>query len=216
MGGLRSLFATEGVLVFSAFSGQVGVAGQCVGLGLVSIERLVREEPPLRAVLLFLMLSWFLVLCRMSSSSPALRSLSEDRTAAVLWGCELGVNSQSCVVKEDDDFLEHLVLLRTISLGADARDELHVVAVESKNTYGDHKPVPIASLRVSVLPMISLKGLEFVPPVTFMLQCGTGPVYLSGQHVTLEDVPRCKAHEEELVDMDEGDEDDARAARDGE
>lgn len=41
-----------------------------------------------------------------------------------------------------------------ISLGADARDELHVVAVESKNTYGDHKPVPIASLRVSVLPMV--------------------------------------------------------------
>ncbi|XP_048783935.1 nucleoplasmin-like [Lagopus muta] len=165
---------------------------------------------------LFLARAWFLVLCRMSSSSPALRSLSEDRTAAVLWGCELGVNSQSCMVKEDDDFLEHLVLLKTISLGADARDELHVVAVESKNTYGDHKPVPIASLRVSVLPMISLKGLEFVPPVTFMLQCGTGPVYLSGQHVTLEDVPRCKAHEEELLDMDGGDEDDARAARDGE
>jgi len=33
---------------------------------------------------------------------------------------------------------------------------------------------------------ISLKGLEFVPPVTFMLQCGTGPVYLSGQHITCE------------------------------
>uniref|UniRef100_A0A8C2TX13 Nucleoplasmin ATPase-like n=1 Tax=Coturnix japonica TaxID=93934 RepID=A0A8C2TX13_COTJA len=126
-------------------------------------------------------------------------------------GCELGVNSRSCMVKEDDDFLEHLVLLRTISLGADARDELHVVAVESKNTYGDHKPVPIASLRVSVLPMISLKGLEFVPPVTFMLQCGTGPVYLSGQHVTLEDVPMCK----ELLDTDGGDEDSARAEQDG-
>uniref|UniRef100_A0A8C9L399 Nucleoplasmin core domain-containing protein n=1 Tax=Pavo cristatus TaxID=9049 RepID=A0A8C9L399_PAVCR len=168
-------------------------------------------------------------------------------------GCELGLNSRSCVVKEDDDFLEHLVLLRTVSLGADARDELHVVAVESKNTYGDHKPVPIASLRVSVLPMISLKGLEFVPPVTFMLQCGTGPVYLSGQHVTCESqlgygagwqqgwscsgfvtasalgmgspalqgapkpgyVPRCEAHEEELLDADGGDEDNARAARDG-
>ncbi|XP_040507396.1 nucleoplasmin-like isoform X1 [Gallus gallus] len=119
--------------------------------------------------------SWFLVLCRMSSSSPALRSLSEDRTAAVLWGCELGVNSRSCVVKEDDDFLEHLVLLRTISL----------------------------------------KGLEFVPPVTFMLQCGTGPVYLSGQHITLEDVPRCEAHEEELLDAGGGDENNARAAQDG-
>ncbi|OXB62746.1 hypothetical protein ASZ78_010813 [Callipepla squamata] len=142
-------------------------------------------------------------------------SQSEDRTAAVLWGCELGANSRSCVVKEDDDFLEHLVLLRTISLGSDAEDELHVVAVDSKNTYGDHKPVPIASLRVSVLPMISLKGLEFVPPVTFMLQCGAGPVYLSGQYITLEDVSRYKTHEEELSDADGGDEDDARAAQDG-
>lgn len=143
-----------------------------------------------------------------------------------------------------------------VSLGAGARDELHVVAVESKNTYGGCKPVPIASLRGSVLPMvragrggstlratqprwglhrgiqavlgafwlclqtsllcpnelgqrftlcwgwaggalsfflffffffqINLKGLEFVPPVTFVLECGAGPVYLSGQHVTRE------------------------------
>lgn len=41
-----------------------------------------------------------------------------------------------------------------VSLGAGARDELHVVAVESKNTYGGCKPVPIASLRGSVLPMV--------------------------------------------------------------
>uniref|UniRef100_A0A8C8AC53 Nucleoplasmin core domain-containing protein n=1 Tax=Otus sunia TaxID=257818 RepID=A0A8C8AC53_9STRI len=103
-------------------------------------------------------------------------------------GCQLTMGTRSCVVKEDDDFLEHLVLLRTICLGADARDELHVVAVDSRNTYGDLKPVPIAALRSSVLPMvrISLKGLELVPPVTFMLECGAGPVYLSGQHVTRE------------------------------
>uniref|UniRef100_A0A8C2TUQ4 Nucleoplasmin ATPase-like n=1 Tax=Coturnix japonica TaxID=93934 RepID=A0A8C2TUQ4_COTJA len=121
-------------------------------------------------------------------SRVRLRSAGGVRPRGRRGGCELGVNSRSCMVKEDDDFLEHLVLLRTISLGADARDELHVVAVESKNTYGDHKPVPIASLRVSVLPMVS-KGDDltwFVPPVTFMLQCGTGPVYLSGQHVTCE------------------------------
>uniref|UniRef100_A0A8B9HYC0 Nucleoplasmin core domain-containing protein n=1 Tax=Anser brachyrhynchus TaxID=132585 RepID=A0A8B9HYC0_9AVES len=103
-------------------------------------------------------------------------------------GCELGMGTRRCVLQEDDDCLEHLVLLRTVSLGAGARDELHVVAVESKNTYGGCKPVPIASLRGSVLPMvrISLKGLEFVPPVTFVLECGAGPVYLSGQHVTRE------------------------------
>ncbi|NXC39221.1 NPM protein, partial [Penelope pileata] len=63
---------------------------------------------------------------------------------------------------------------------------------------------------------ISLKGLDFVPPITFMLQCGAGPVYLSGHHVILEHDPRYKAPEEELSDEDEGDEDDARAAQDGE
>uniref|UniRef100_A0A8C0ASA9 Nucleoplasmin core domain-containing protein n=1 Tax=Buteo japonicus TaxID=224669 RepID=A0A8C0ASA9_9AVES len=100
--------------------------------------------------------------------------------------CQLNTGTRTCVVKEDDDLLEHLVLLKTICLGAEARDELHVVAVDSKNTYGDHKPVPIAALRTSVLPMISLKGLELVPPITFMLKCGAGPVYLSGQHITRE------------------------------
>ncbi|XP_019326975.1 PREDICTED: nucleoplasmin ATPase [Aptenodytes forsteri] len=148
----------------------------------------------------------------MSSSSPFSRLLSEERPVAALWGCQLNTGTRSCVVQEDDDFLEHLVLLRTICLGAEARDELHVVAVDSKNTYGDHKPVPIAALRTSVLPMISLKGLELVPPVTFVLKCGAGPVYLSGQHVTLEDDAKYETHEEELLEEDIGDEDDARAS----
>ena len=46
--------------MFSAFSGQVGAAGPCVGLGLGYIETLAQEEPPPWAVLLFSMLSlWF-------------------------------------------------------------------------------------------------------------------------------------------------------------
>ncbi|CAM9767802.1 unnamed protein product [Bubo scandiacus] len=148
----------------------------------------------------------------MSSSSRFSRLLSEERPVAALWGCQLTTGTRSCVVKEDDDFLEHLVLLRTICLGADARDELHVVAVDSKNTYGDHKPVPIAALRSSVLPMISLKGLELVPPVTFVLECGAGPVYLSGQHVTLEDDAVPEPHKEELSEEEAGDEDNGGAA----
>ncbi|NXH23958.1 NUPL protein, partial [Myiagra hebetior] len=55
---------------------------------------------------------------------------------------------------------------------------------------------------------ISLKGLELVPPVTFVLQCGAGPVYLSGQHITLEDDAMSEAHEEELSEEDVGDEED--------
>ncbi|XP_068277384.1 nucleoplasmin-like [Nyctibius grandis] len=149
---------------------------------------------------------------RMSSSSPFSRLLSEETPVAALWGCQLNTGSRSCVVKEEDDFLEHLLLLRTICLGADAGDELHVVAVDSKNTYGEHKPVPIAALRTSVLPMISLKGLELVPPVTFVLKCGAGPVYLSGQQVTLEDDAKSEAHEKELSEEDVGDEDDDGAS----
>ncbi|XP_039943752.1 nucleoplasmin-like isoform X1 [Hirundo rustica] len=148
----------------------------------------------------------------MNSSFYLSRSLSEERPVAVLWGCQLGTGARSCVVKEDDDLLEHLVLLRTICLGADARDELHVVAVDSKNASGERKPVPIAALRSSLLPMISLKGLELVPPVTFVLQCGAGPVYLSGQRVTLEDDAVPEAHEEELSEEDAADEDDDGAS----
>ncbi|XP_006134108.2 nucleoplasmin-like isoform X2 [Pelodiscus sinensis] len=123
-------------------------------------------------------------------SSPRLLSRTgseEEKPVAVLWGCELSTSNRRCVVMEDDDFLEHLVLLKTICLSAEAKDEPHVVAVASKNTCGDNRPVPIASLRLSVLPMISLDGFEFVPPVAFELKSGTGPVYLNGQHLILED-----------------------------
>ncbi|NXG37470.1 NPM protein, partial [Dromaius novaehollandiae] len=63
---------------------------------------------------------------------------------------------------------------------------------------------------------ISLKGLEFVPPVTFVLQSGAGPVYLHGQHLSLEDDARSEAIEDALSEEDAADEDDAGAARDAE
>ncbi|XP_066495772.1 nucleoplasmin-like [Tiliqua scincoides] len=113
---------------------------------------------------------------------------SEDRPVTVLWGCELNSGIRSCVVKEEDDLLEHLVYLKTMSLGEGATDELHVVAAESKNMASAPKPVPIASLRHSILPMVSLDGFEFIPPVTFILKSGSGPVYLNGQHLILEDL----------------------------
>ncbi|XP_074795998.1 nucleoplasmin-like [Natator depressus] len=130
----------------------------------------------------------------MSSSLLLLSPRSEEeKPVAVLWGCELNTSTRRCVVMEEDDFLEHLVLLKTICLSAEAEDEPHVVAVASKNTYGGNRPVPIASLRLSVLPMISLDGFEFIPPVAFELKSGTGPVYLNGQHLILEDDAKYEA-----------------------
>ncbi|KAM7153963.1 nucleoplasmin-like [Macrochelys suwanniensis] len=134
-----------------------------------------------------------------------------------LIGCELNTSTRRCVVMEEDDLLEHLVLLKTICLSAEAKDEPHVVAVASKNTYGDNRPVPIASLRLSVLPMISLDGFEFIPPVAFELKSGTGPVYLNGQHLILEDDEEYEARggwlaEESLSSSAVVEEDTARSA----
>lgn len=47
-------------------------------------------------------------------------------------------------------------MLLQVSLGSDAKDELHVVAVESRNMSNVHKPVSIATLERSVLPMVTL------------------------------------------------------------
>ncbi|XP_062995558.1 nucleoplasmin-like [Elgaria multicarinata webbii] len=121
-------------------------------------------------------------------NSHSSNSLSlEEKPVAVLWGCELNNTTRRCVVKEEDDLLEHLVYLRTVSLGEDADDSPHVVAVESKNMASIPKPVPIATLRRSVLPMVSLDSFELTPPVSFILKSGNGPVYLNGQHLILED-----------------------------
>ncbi|XP_027514922.1 nucleoplasmin-like [Corapipo altera] len=134
----------------------------------------------------------------MDTLLPFSRLLPEERPVAELWGCQLGMGAQSCVVKEGNDFLEHLVLLRMIGLGVDARDKLHVVAVDSKNASEERRPLPIATLWSSVLPMISPKALELVPPFTVVLQCGAGPVYLNRQCITLEDDASSEAKEEEF------------------
>ncbi|MBN3280502.1 ADB4C protein, partial [Polyodon spathula] len=56
-----------------------------------------------------------------------------------------------------------------ICLGAEAKDELHVVEVEAKITHND-RPVPIASLRPSVLPMVRVEFL-FRAPSDFTTHC---------------------------------------------
>ncbi|XP_054854034.1 nucleoplasmin-like, partial [Eublepharis macularius] len=120
-------------------------------------------------------------------NSPVIeREYQTEIDCPSLQGCELNSGTRRCVVKVEDNLLEHIVFLKSVSLGEEAEDELHVVAVESKNMTSVYKPVPIASLRLSVLPMVSLGNFEFTPPVAFVLKSGTGPVYLVGQHLILE------------------------------
>ncbi|XP_060107039.1 nucleoplasmin-like [Heteronotia binoei] len=112
--------------------------------------------------------------------------LSEEEPVVGLWGCELNSSMRKCVVKEEDNLKEQIVYLKSVSLGEEAEDELHVVAVESKDMSSVCKPLPVASLQRSVLPMVSLGNFELTPPVAFVLKSGTGPIYLVGQHLILE------------------------------
>ncbi|XP_043938418.1 nucleoplasmin-like isoform X2 [Protopterus annectens] len=115
----------------------------------------------------------------------------------VLWGCELTASNRRFAFEVPEDYREHQLSLRTICLGAEAGDELNVVAVESMYTH-NAKPVIIASLRSSVLPMVSIYGIDLLPPATFMLISGSGPVYISGQHLILEE-----EMEEEYIPINE-------------
>ncbi|XP_066568649.1 nucleoplasmin-2a isoform X4 [Amia ocellicauda] len=106
-------------------------------------------------------------------------------TVCVLWGCELSSSQRTFVFEVDDDFLEHQLFVRTICLSAEASDQLHVVEVEAKITQNS-RPVPIATLRPTVQPMVSFYGFELLPPLSFNLRSGDGPVFISGQHVMLD------------------------------
>uniref|UniRef100_A0A8C7DVZ4 Alkylated DNA repair protein AlkB homologue 8 N-terminal domain-containing protein n=1 Tax=Naja naja TaxID=35670 RepID=A0A8C7DVZ4_NAJNA len=74
------------------------------------------------------------------------------------------------------------ILPRWICLGENAKDEFHVVEIVPPKSSIISTPVHIATLKLSILPMVT--GLDLTPPITFRLKSGSGPVYLAGQHVT--------------------------------
>ncbi|KAM6431694.1 nucleoplasmin-like isoform 1-T2 [Liasis olivaceus] len=140
------------------------------------------------------------------NSLPSSSASTERDLISLFWGCELNDTTPRCEVKEEDDLLEHLVYLRTVTLGEDADDETHVLAVESRNMASVPEPVPIVSLKHSVLPMVCLDGFELLPPVSFFLKSGTGPIYLNGQHLILEDDSDYEPTEDDIPDDVDADE----------
>ncbi|XP_072487063.1 nucleophosmin isoform X4 [Notamacropus eugenii] len=114
-------------------------------------------------------------------------------------GCELKAD-KDYHFKVDNDENEHQLSLRTVSLGAGAKDELHIVEAEALNYEGNPIKVTLASLKMSVQPTVSLGGFEITPPVVLRLKCGSGPVHVSGQHlVALEE--DAESDDEEEDDM---------------
>ncbi|NXM65398.1 NPM protein, partial [Serilophus lunatus] len=115
-------------------------------------------------------------------------------------GCELKADKEY-QFKVDDEENEHQLSLRTasiVTLGAGAKDELHVVEAEALDYEGNPTKVVLASLKMSVQPTVSLGGFEITPPVVLRLKCGSGPVYVSGQHlVALEEEPESDEEEDD-------------------
>ncbi|XP_069815576.1 nucleoplasmin-like [Dendropsophus ebraccatus] len=116
-----------------------------------------------------------------SFSLSTIYSAASATQVCEVWGCELSSSCRRFVYEAEADHRVHLLGLWTICLG-DTEDETHVIAVESEQTQG--QPVTMASLHPSLLPMVNVHGMEITLPVTFLLTSGSGPVYISGQHVT--------------------------------
>ncbi|XP_020342399.1 nucleoplasmin-like isoform X2 [Oncorhynchus kisutch] len=111
-------------------------------------------------------------------------SPSVSDTVCVLWGCELNDTQRKAVFEIAEDLLEHQFFIRTMCLSAEASKEMHVVEVQDR--VGECcKPVPIATLHPMCQPMVSFSGFELIPPVIFNLRSGQGPLFISGQHLTL-------------------------------
>uniref|UniRef100_A0A2K6KV87 Nucleophosmin n=1 Tax=Rhinopithecus bieti TaxID=61621 RepID=A0A2K6KV87_RHIBE len=127
--------------------------------------------------------------------------MSPLRTQNYLVSCELKADKDDHF-KVDNDENEHQLSLRTVSLGAGAKDELHIVEAEAMNYAGSPIKVTLATLKMSVQPTVSLGGFEITPPVVLRLKCGSGPVHISGQHlVAVEEDAESEDEEKEDVKL---------------
>ena len=99
-----------------------------------------------------------------------------------LFSCELKAD-RDYPFKVDNDENEHQLSLRTVSLGAGAKDGLHIVEAEVMDYEGGPTKVTLATLKMSIQPIVSLGGFEIIQPVVLQLKCGSEPVHISEQLV---------------------------------
>ncbi|XP_041088089.1 uncharacterized protein LOC121302297 [Polyodon spathula] len=146
--------------------------------------------------------------CRGAVSSKTMTSNTSkmEKPLSLIWGCELNDKNKTATFVSDDTKYQHQLALRTICLGAEAKDEFNVVEIVPGEGEGaDAKPVPLATLKSSVMPTVTISGIELPPQVTFRLKAGSGPVYISAQHILEEDLSFDEedGEEEEDEEVDE-------------
>ncbi|XP_027954791.1 nucleoplasmin-3 isoform X1 [Eumetopias jubatus] len=123
------------------------------------------------------------------------------------FGCELSCHTRSFTFKvEEEDDSEHVLALTMLCLTEGAKDECNVVEVVARNHDHQEIAVPVANLKLSCQPMLSLDDFQLQPPVTFRLKSGSGPVRITGRHqiVTISnDVSEQEESEEEGSEQEE-------------
>ncbi|KAM6221048.1 nucleoplasmin-2 [Rhynchocyon petersi] len=127
----------------------------------------------------------------------------------MLWGCELNQERRVRAFKPQvEDKPNCKLLLSTICLGEKAKEEMNLVEILPAWYQTNRKtPITIASLQASILPMVSIIGLELSPPVIFQLRAGSGPVFISGQE-SYDSSELSWEEEEEEEEEEQGDDDD--------
>ncbi|XP_052040765.1 nucleoplasmin-3 [Apodemus sylvaticus] len=99
------------------------------------------------------------------------------------FGCELSGHTRSFTFKvEQEEDTEHVLALNMLCLTEGAKDECNVVEVVARDHDHQEIAVPVANLRLSCQPMLSLDDFQLQPPVTFRLKSGSGPVRITGRH----------------------------------
>uniref|UniRef100_A0A8C5LKQ2 Nucleophosmin n=1 Tax=Jaculus jaculus TaxID=51337 RepID=A0A8C5LKQ2_JACJA len=118
-----------------------------------------------------------------------------------LFSCELKAY-KDYHFKVDNDENEHQLSLRIVRLRAGTKDELHIIEAEAMNYEGSPIKVALATLKMTVQPMVSIGGFELIPPVVLRGKCGSRPVNISGQHlVVVEEDAESEDEEEEDVKL---------------
>ncbi|NXD14734.1 NPM3 protein, partial [Nothocercus nigrocapillus] len=109
--------------------------------------------------------------------------VSSSASDPLLPGCELTSSTKSYTFKVDEeDDSDHILALSVVCLTDGAKDECNVVEVVGRNHENQEIVVPVANLRLSCQPLLSLDNFQLQPPVTFRLAAGSGPVHLAGWH----------------------------------
>ncbi|NXG36617.1 NPM3 protein, partial [Dromaius novaehollandiae] len=117
-------------------------------------------------------------------------------------GCELTGSTKSYTFKVDEeDDSNHILALSVVCLTDGAKDECNVVEVVGRNHENQEIAVPVANLRLSCQPLLSLDNFQLQPPVTFRLAAGSGPVHLAGWHqITHREDSSFEEEEEDMSD----------------